>query len=194
MTELIILVGYFSLLLTPGIASHRLFRGTAEDFMLASHTVGACLLRMALFGTTMTAFALIGSTGRAYTLGVGGYGLLASASGIVHSLCFFVVGVPLWSLGRRFDYSTQIQFFRDRLDNDFIGVLLFPILVGISGATPAPGHGFWRRAGGLSSHPARRSSARGCDYSNASSASAVSPILTSISTSDVIVNSLVLRK
>ena len=129
MIQLAIIVGYLMLLLALGLMANRVFRGTARDYMLASHSIGPFLLLMSLFGTTMTAFALVGSTGRAYTLGVGVFGLLASASGIVHSLCFFVIGVPLWSLGRRLGYSTQIQFFRERLNSDLIGLLLFPMLV-----------------------------------------------------------------
>ena len=42
-----------------------------------------------------------------------------------------MVGIKLWSFGRRYGYTTQVQFFRDRLDSDFIGILLFPILVGL---------------------------------------------------------------
>ncbi|MEX1223740.1 MAG: sodium:solute symporter family protein, partial [Pirellulales bacterium] len=79
----------------------------------------------------MTAFALIGSTGEAFELGVGVYGMLASSSGIVHSLCFFLLGVPLWKLGYKYGYSTQIQFFRDRFDSDKLGLVLFPVLVGL---------------------------------------------------------------
>jgi solute:Na+ symporter, SSS family len=131
MIQLTIIVAYLALLLGLGLLANRLSRGTAEDYMLASHTIGPLLLLMSLFGTTMTAFALVGSTGRAYTLGVGVYGLLASASGIVHSLCFFLIGVPLWRLGRRHGYSTQIQFFRERLESNAIGWLLFPILVAL---------------------------------------------------------------
>ena len=129
MIQLVVIVIYLALLVGLGLSANRLFRGTAKDYMLASHSIGPFLLLMSLFGTTMTAFALVGSTGRAFTLGVGVYGLLASASGIIHSLCFFVIGVPLWSLGRRNGYTTQIQFFRDRLESDLIGLLLFPILV-----------------------------------------------------------------
>ncbi len=131
MIQLTIIVAYLVLLLGLGLLANRLSRGTAEDYMLASHSIGPLLLLMSLFGTTMTAFALVGSTGRAYTLGVGVYGLLASASGIVHSLCFFLIGVPLWRLGRRYGYSTQIQFFRQRLESSAIGWLLFPILVAL---------------------------------------------------------------
>ncbi|WP_417746833.1 sodium:solute symporter family protein [Rosistilla oblonga] len=129
MIQLAVILIYLALLITLGLAANRLFRGTAKDYMFASHSIGPFLLLMSLFGTTMTAFALVGSTGQAFRAGAGVYGLLGSASGIVHSLCFFVIGVPLWRLGQRNGYRTQIQFFRDRLDSHAIGFLLFPILV-----------------------------------------------------------------
>ena len=131
MTQLVIIAVYLALLVGLGLGSSLLFRGTSKDYMLASRTIGPFLLLMSLFGTTMTAFALVGSTGEAYREGVGVYGLLASSSGIVHSLCFFAIGVRLWDYGRRFGYSTQIQFFRDRLESDSIGIILFPVLVGL---------------------------------------------------------------
>jgi len=126
-----IIMGYLSLLLLLGLFASRLFRGTSNDFLLASHSIGPFLLLMSLFGTTMTAFALVGSTGEAFKEGIGVYGMLASSSGIIHSLCFFLLGIKLWEFGQRYGYTTQIQFFRDRLDSHGIGLLLFPILVGL---------------------------------------------------------------
>lgn len=131
MTQLIIITLYLIVLLGLGAMASRLFRGTSEDYMLASHSIGPFLLLMSLFGTTMTAFALVGSTGEAYQEGIGVYGMLASSSGIIHSLCFFLIGVKIWGFGRKYGYTTQIQFFRDRLDSDRFGLLLFPILVGL---------------------------------------------------------------
>ena len=130
-TKLVILFGYMALLLLLGFGASRLFRGTKQDYLLASHTIGPVLLLLSLFGTTMTAFALVGSTGEAYQQGIGVYAMLASASGIVHSLCFFLIGVKVYQFGRRYGYSTQIQFFRHRLDSDLVGLLLFPILIGL---------------------------------------------------------------
>ncbi|QDT65057.1 sodium:solute symporter family protein [Calycomorphotria hydatis] len=129
MTQLIIIGCYLAALLCLGIFSSTLFRGTSKDYMLASHSIGPFLLLMSIFGTTMTAFALVGSTGEAFSRGIGVYGMLASSSGIIHSLCFFLLGIKLWSLGKKYGYTTQIQFFRDRLQSDKIGLLLFPILV-----------------------------------------------------------------
>ena len=131
MTQLIVICCYLGALLCLGVTANRFFKGTSSDYMLASHSIGPFLLLMSLFGTTMTAFALVGSTGKAYAIGVGVYGLLASAGGIVHSLCFLVIGVPLWAIGRKHGFRTQIQFFRERLDSSLIGFLLFPILVAL---------------------------------------------------------------
>ncbi len=131
MTVLIIIGIYLTLLVLLGVSSSLFSRGTKKDYMVASHSIGPFLLLMSIFGTTMTAFALIGSTGDAYQYGIGTYGKLASSSGIIHSLCFFVIGVKLWTFGHKYGYTTQIQFFRDRLDSNNIGIVLFPILVGL---------------------------------------------------------------
>ena len=131
MTQLAIICGYLVLLLGLGGAASRLSRGTSRDYLLASHSIGPVLLLMSLFGTTMTAFALVGSTGKAFQLGIGVYGLMASSSGIVHSLCFFLIGVKLWRLGQQHGYTTQVEYFRDRLGSHSFGYLLFPVLVGL---------------------------------------------------------------
>ncbi|MBI5865392.1 MAG: sodium:solute symporter family protein [Planctomycetes bacterium] len=129
MTQLWIIVAYLAALILLGIASNTVFRGTAVDYFVASRGVGPILLVLSVFGTTMTAFAIQGSSGEAWYSGVGIYGKMASWSGIVHAACFFLIGVKLWAFGKRFGYQTQIQFFRDRLESNNIGAVLFPILV-----------------------------------------------------------------
>ena len=62
------------------------------------------MLLMSVFGTTMTAFALVGSTGKAFSLGIGVYGLMASSSGLIHAACFFLVGIRMWSFGKKYGY------------------------------------------------------------------------------------------
>ncbi len=131
MLAIIVMAGYLFLLLAMGLLSNRFFKGTAADYFLASRGIGPFVLLMSLFGTTMTAFALVGSSGEAFKSGIGVYGKLASWSGIIHSACFFLIGIKLWSFGKRFGYITQIQFFRDRFDSDKIGIVLFPMLVGL---------------------------------------------------------------
>ena len=76
----------------------------------------------------MTAFALVGSTGKAFERGIGVYGLMASISGLVHAAVFFLIGIRLWVYGKKYGFVTQIQFFRARFDSQRIGYVLFPIL------------------------------------------------------------------
>ncbi len=130
-TPLVVVGFYLALLVGLGVVTSRLFRGTSSDYFVASRTIGPFLLLMSLFGTTMTAFALVGSTGKAYDLGIGVYGLMASMSGIVHSVVFFLIGMRLWAIGKRENYVTQIQFFRARFESSALGYLLFPILVAL---------------------------------------------------------------
>ena len=129
MITLNVILCYLCLLLGLGFISSRLFRGTSKDYFVASHSIGPFLLLMSVFGTTMTAFALVGSTGKSFERGIGTYGLMASISGLVHAGIFFLIGIRLWAFGKKFGYITQIQFFRSRFESDRIGYLLFPILV-----------------------------------------------------------------
>ena len=130
-TPLIVIGAYLCLLVGLGIFSARLFRGTSSDYFVASRSIGPFLLLMSVFGTTMTAFALVGSTGKSFEHGIGVYGLMASSSGLIHSLVFFLIGIKLWAIGKRYNYVTQIQYFRARFESDAIGYLLFPILVAL---------------------------------------------------------------
>ena len=129
MTTLIVIILYLSLLLGLGMYTNKLSRGTSKDYFVASHSIGPFLLLMSVFGTTMTAFALVGSTGKTFERGIGTYGLMASISGLIHAGIFFVVGIRLWCYGKKHGFVTQIQFFRARFDSDAIGYVLFPILV-----------------------------------------------------------------
>ena len=124
-----VVLGYLVLLLGLGIFSSKFFRGTSKDFFVASRSIGSFMLLMSVFGTTMTGFALVGSSGKAFTTGVATYGAVAAWSGIIHSAIFFIIGLRLWAIGKRHGYVTQVQFFRDRFNSQTLGTVLFVLLV-----------------------------------------------------------------
>lgn len=124
-----IIVGYLALLMALGVVSARFFRGTSADFFVASRSIGPFMLLMSIFGTTMTGFALVGSSAESYVSGIGVYGMMASWSGLIHSACFFLVGIRLWAVGKRYGYMTQCAYFTDRFESPLLGYLLFPVLV-----------------------------------------------------------------
>lgn len=128
---LIVIGVYLALVLFVGLLSHRLFRGTGEDYFLATRTIPAFVLLMSLFGTHMTAFSLLGASGESYRTGIGVFSLMASSSALVVPTIFYFIGIRLWALGKRHGYITQIQFFRDRWRSDGLGLLLFVVLVAL---------------------------------------------------------------
>lgn len=119
---------YLAIVLAVGIFGHHLFRATGEDYFLASRTIGPLVLLLTLFGTHMTAFALLGASDEAYQSGIGVFALMASSSAIQIPFLFFFVGTRLWTIGKRHGYLTQVQFVRDRFQCGWLGLLLFAVL------------------------------------------------------------------
>ncbi len=126
-----LLIGYLFVVLAIGLWSRRRLSNTGEDFFVAGRTIGPFVLLMSLFGTHMTAFALLGASGEAYREGIGVFGLMASSSALVVPALFFYVGTKVWHIGKSHGYLTQIQYFRDRFQADHLGLVLFLVLVGL---------------------------------------------------------------
>ena len=122
---------YLAVVLIVGTASHRLFRGTGEDYFVASRTIGPFVLLMSLFGTNMTAFSILGASGEAYHKGIGVFALMGSSSALIIPTIFFFVGTRLWAIGKRHGYLTQVQYIRERWNSDKLGLLLFVVLVAL---------------------------------------------------------------
>lgn len=118
---------YLAIILYVGMFAFRRSTGSKEDFFLASRSLGPWVFLLTVFGTNMTAFAILGSSGLAYQRGIGVYGLMASSSGLIIPLTIFLIGTRLWALGKKHGYLTQVQYFRDRWECDGIGTLIFAV-------------------------------------------------------------------
>src|SRR5512139_3190185 len=118
---------YLAVVLYIGIFAFRKGKTSGEDYFLASRSLGNWVFLLSLFGTNITAFAILGSSGLAYPRGIGVYGLMASACGFVIPLTIFFIGTRLWALGKRFGHMTQVAFFRDRWECDTIGTIIFAL-------------------------------------------------------------------
>lgn len=118
---------YLAVVLYIGIFAFRTrsVSGGKEDFFVANRSIGTFVFLLSLFGSNMTSFAILGSSGLAFRQGIGVYGLMASISGIVIAMSIFLIGTRIWAIGKRFGHITQVQFLRDRFDCGHIGTVLF---------------------------------------------------------------------
>ena len=102
-------------------------RAGAEDFFLAGRSLGPFVFVLSLFGTNMTAFSILGSSGHSFTNGIVTYGLMASSSALIIPLSLFFIGTRIWALGHRHGFMTPVQMFRDRWECGHIGTVIFAV-------------------------------------------------------------------
>jgi SSS family solute:Na+ symporter len=120
---------YLAVVLYIGIFAFRRAKGKekAEDYFLASRSLGPFVFLFSLFGTNMTAFAILGSSGHAFSNGIVTFGLMASSSALVIPLTLFLVGTRVWALGKKHGFMTPVQMFRDRWECGHIGTVIFAV-------------------------------------------------------------------
>jgi SSS family solute:Na+ symporter len=120
---------YLAVVLYIGIFAFRRASGKekAEDYFLASRSLGPFVFLFSLFGTNMTAFAILGSSGHAFNNGIVTFGLMASSSGLVIPLTIFLIGTRMWALGKKYGFMTPVQMFRDRWECSHIGTMIFAV-------------------------------------------------------------------
>lgn len=118
---------YLGVVLYIGIFAFRKSSDKAEDYFLAGRSLGQYVFLLSLFGTNMTAFAILGSSGHAFNNGIVTYGLMASSSALIIPLSLFFIGTRVWSLGKRYGFITSVQMFRDRWECSHIGTVIFTV-------------------------------------------------------------------
>jgi len=120
---------YLGVVLYIGIFAFRSSRRReqAEDYFLANRSLGPYVFLLSLFGTNMTAFAILGSSGHAFNNGIVTFGLMASSSALIIPLSLFLIGTRVWALGKKYGFITPVQMFRDRWECSHIGTVIFAV-------------------------------------------------------------------
>lgn len=124
-----VVVLYFAVV--GGIAYAASRRGTAdaEDYFLGGRSAKTLVLFMALLGTNVTPFVLMGIPGLAYHHGVGVFGLNAAIVALGIPLTFWAIGYPAWRAARALEAVTPAELYARRLRSPALGVVLFVAFV-----------------------------------------------------------------
>lgn len=129
MIPAIVVFIYLAIVVYIGIFAFRRASGKeeAEEFFLANRSIGPFVFLFSLFGTNMTAFAILGSSGHAFSNGIVTFGLMASSSALIIPLSLFFIGTRVWALGKKYGFMTPVQMFRDRWECGHIGTVIFTV-------------------------------------------------------------------
>ncbi|WP_255168668.1 sodium:solute symporter family protein [Natrononativus amylolyticus] len=109
-----IIVGYLVLALAIGLVAYRVTERTAEDFYLASRTVGTVVLLFTTFATLLSAFTFFAGPNVAYRNGPEYVLVMGLMDGIIFAILWYVIGYKQWLLGKRYDYVTLGEMLGDR--------------------------------------------------------------------------------
>lgn len=100
---------YFAIVLAIGAVAYRRTSGSAEDYFLGGRSARTVVLFMALFGTNVTPFVLMGIPGLAYHQGVGVFGVNAAIVALGIPLTFWLIGDPARRAARRLGAITPAE-------------------------------------------------------------------------------------
>ncbi len=126
-TIFVVVVIYFAVVLGIGVAAFRRSRPTAEDYFLGGRLAQSLVLFMALFGTNITPFLIMGISGLAYHHGYGVFGYTAAMAALIIPVAYYVIGYPAWIASRKLNAVTPAELLSRRLASPNLGRLLFVV-------------------------------------------------------------------
>jgi SSS family solute:Na+ symporter len=160
--QLGIVVAYLLLALGIGLVAYRLTDRTAEDYYLASRTLGTVVLLFTTFATLLSAFTFFAGPNIAYGLGPEWILVMGLMDGVIFGVLWYVVGYKQWLIGKAHGYVTLGEMLGDRFGSPVLRATvavvslfwLFPYVmlqqVGAGGALSALTDGtvpYWAGAG-----------------------------------------------
>lgn len=128
-TILTIMVVYLLIILALGIYSSRFSKSTMEDYHMAGREFNTFILFCAVFGTNISAVALIGGPGKAYHIGWGVWPYFATSWAWLTPILFYVIGSRAWKISNKFQLMTQSDLFLKRFNNRGLGWLTSGVLM-----------------------------------------------------------------
>lgn len=126
-TILIVVVVYLGVVLSIGAAAFRRSVSTPEDYFLGGRLAKSFVLFMALFGTNITPFLIMGISGLAYHHGFGVFGYTAAMAALIIPVAYYVIGYPAWIASKQFNAVTPAELLSRRLASPNLGRLLFVV-------------------------------------------------------------------
>jgi len=122
-----VIAAYLVVVAVIGAVAARRTRANPEDYFLGGRAARTVVLFMALFGTNVTPFVLMGIPGIAYHDGVGVFGMNAAIVALGIPLTFWLIGEPARRAARNLGAITPAELYARRLDSKAVGVVMFAL-------------------------------------------------------------------
>ena len=125
---LLMVIGYFFVLLILGFIAYQKTKKTPEDYFIAGRTFGPVILFFSLAATNFSAFTFLGFAGNAYKTGLGQYGIMGFGTAIM-AIMFFIIGRKIWKLGKKHKYITPPELIGHRFNSRSLRLIFMGVMV-----------------------------------------------------------------
>ncbi|WP_436924873.1 sodium:solute symporter family protein [Halosimplex amylolyticum] len=124
-----IIVGYMIVALAIGLVAYRLTERTAEDYYLASRTLGTVVLLFTTFATLLSAFTFFAGPNISYGAGPEWILVMGLMDGVIFGILWYVLGYKQWLVGKANGYVTLGEMLGDRFGSLPLRVLVAAISI-----------------------------------------------------------------
>ena len=119
-----IIVGYLFLALAVGLVAYRVSETTAEDYYLASRSIGTVVLLFTTFATLLSAFTFFGGPNLAFAAGPEWLIVMGTLDGVLFAVLWYAIGYKQWLIGNRNGYVTLGEMLGDRFGSTGLRALV----------------------------------------------------------------------
>jgi SSS family solute:Na+ symporter len=112
--ELGIVLAYLLVALVVGVFAYRVTTRSAEDYYLASRSIGTIVLLFTTFATLLSAFTFFGGPNVAYRFGPEWILVMGLMDGVLFGILWYLLGYKQWLAGRAHGYVTLGEMLGDR--------------------------------------------------------------------------------
>ncbi|WP_435183103.1 sodium:solute symporter family protein [Halobellus sp. EA9] len=105
---------YLLVALAVGLVAYRLTGRDAEDYYLASRSIGTLVLLFTTFATLLSAFTFFGGPTLAYRAGPEWILVMGLMDGIIFAILWYLIGYRQWLIGKVRGYVTLGEMLGDR--------------------------------------------------------------------------------
>jgi SSS family solute:Na+ symporter len=118
--QLAIVGGYMVVAAAIGVVAYRLTDRTAEDYYLASRTLGTAVLLFTTFATLLSAFTFFGGPNLAFSAGPEWILVMGLMDGVIFAVLWYVLGYKQWLVGQKHGYVTLGEMLGDRFGSRWL--------------------------------------------------------------------------
>ncbi|RJR19837.1 MAG: sodium:solute symporter family protein [Desulfobacteraceae bacterium] len=127
-TKLIVLGGYFLVVMVIGIYARTRLKSTPETYFLADRRLGAFVLLGTMAATNFSAFTIFGTSGAGYRDGYAFFPIMGFGTGFM-ALTFWVIGKKAWQIGKEKGVVTPPELIRVLYGSPFLSLLVSIVMI-----------------------------------------------------------------